>query len=399
VDKIDELLTRGVDKIYPSKEELEKILKSEKKLKLYQGFDPTGTQMHIGHMMGLRKLKQFQDLGHQVIFLIGDATGQAGDPSGKTSSRETFLSQEELLKNASDYVVQAGKILRFEGENKVEIQHNSEWFKKLDYSQLLILLGQFSVQQLLERDLFQERLKNNEPINLRAFIYPILQAYDSVAMKVDLELGGTDQTFNMLMGRQLAKQWNGGKEKLVMTTPLLTDLQGVKIGKTEGNVIALTDKPEDLYGKIMALSDDIIVKGLEYLTDVPMDQVKEIERKLNAGENPVESKKLLAFEVTKQLNSNEDAEKAQDHFEKTVQTKEVIPFVPGLVSQSSLASLSTVLVEELRAITSNSEYKRLVDQRGIRINGQVVTNPSVGTASGDLVSVGKRDNFKIEIKK
>jgi tyrosyl-tRNA synthetase len=217
-------------------------------------------------------------------------------------------------------------------------------------------------------------------------------------MEVDLELGGTDQTFNMLAGRTLMKAMKN-KDKFVMTTPLLTDSEGRKIGKTEGNVIALTDSPNDLYAKVMALSDDLIVKGLEYLTDIPMDKVRGIEEKLKSDENPIQYKKSLAFEITKQLYGENDAQVSQEHFEKTVQTKEVVPFAAGLVSQNSLASLSTVLVDELKVISSNSEYKRLINQGGIKINGEVITNPNLGTASGDLVSVGKRDNFKIEVKK
>src|SRR3989344_3164145 len=251
MDKIEELLTRGVDKIYPSKEEHEKVLRSGKKLKLYQGFDPTGTELHIGHMVGLRKLRQWQDLGHHVIFLIGDGTGQAGDPSGKTRAREKFLTNEELRRNAVDYIKQAGKIVRFEGKNPVEILFNGDWLNKLTLVEILNIMDHVSFQQIFERDLFQERIKKGEEIKFREFFYPLLQGYDSVSMGVDLELGGSDQTFNMLVGSKLVSEMLH-KDKFVMTTPLLTDSRGVKIGKTEGNVIALTDSPNDLFGKIMA---------------------------------------------------------------------------------------------------------------------------------------------------
>src|SRR5664280_2584537 len=198
MDKIKELLTRGVDKIYPSSEELEKILRAGKKLTLYQGFDPTGKELHIGHMVGFRKLRQWQELGHHVIFLIGDGTGQAGDPSGKKTSRGKFLTRDELRANAVDYVKQASRIVRFEGENPVEIKFNSDWLNKLELIDILEIAEHFTLQQLSERDLFQERIRDNQPINLREFLYPLLQGYDSVAMNVDLELGGTDQLFNML---------------------------------------------------------------------------------------------------------------------------------------------------------------------------------------------------------
>src|SRR3989344_3417775 len=241
-DKIKELLTRGVDKIYPSKEKLEEILRSGKKIKLYQGFDPTGDKLHIGHMVGFRKHRQWQDLGHEVIFLIGDGTGTAGDPSGKAKTREKFFTKEELRENAKDYLSQASKIVRFDGENPIKIMYNGDWLDKLTKVDILDIAGHFSLQQLIERDMFQERLKAGETINLREFLYPLLQAYDSVAMDVDLELGGSDQTFNMLAGRTLMKAMKG-KDKFVMTTPLLSDSTGRKIGKTEGNVMALNDDP------------------------------------------------------------------------------------------------------------------------------------------------------------
>ena len=337
MDKIEELLTRGVEKIYPSKEELDKVLRSGRKLKLYQGFDPTGIQLHIGHMVGLRKLRQWQDLGHHVIFLIGDGTGQAGDPSGKTKPREKFFTREELRKNATNYVKQASKIVRFKGENPVEILFNGDWLNKLGYTEILELLGHVSLQQLEERDLFEERKKKGEDIIMREFIYPVLQGYDSVAMNVDLEIGGSDQTFNMLMGRKLMRHLLK-KDKFVMTTPLLADSRGVKIGKTEGNAIALTDKPEYLFGKIMALPDDVILKGFEYLTDVPMQDIKKMKGQLEKGENPIGFKKQLALEIVKRLNTEEEARKAQENFEKTVQQKEIPSEIEIFMLPQSLKS-------------------------------------------------------------
>ncbi|HVZ12637.1 MAG TPA: tyrosine--tRNA ligase, partial [Patescibacteria group bacterium] len=318
MDAIQTLLSRGVDKIYPSREEVEKVLRGGKKLTLYQGFDPTGVQMHLGHMIGLRKLAQWQKLGHKVIFLIGDGTGQAGDPSGKTRSREKYLTNEQLRQNARDYVMQASKIVSFEGENPVEIKYNGDWLNKMTLADVLEVAGHFTLQQMIERDLYQERLKNNEPLNLREFLYPLLQGYDSVAMAVDLELGGSDQTFNMLAGRQLVKEYLN-KEKYVMTTPLLTDSTGRKIGKTEGNVIGLNDKPDDLYAKIMALGDDVIVKGFEYLTDIPLTEIGQIEQAIQNGDNPLTFKKKLAFAIVEQFHGKEKAEQAQVIFTDVVQ--------------------------------------------------------------------------------
>jgi len=362
MDKIEELLTRGVEKIYPSKEELEKVLRSGKKLRLYQGFDPTGTQLHIGHMVGLRKLRQWQDLGHYVIFVIGDGTGQAGDPSGKTDARKKFFTREQLRKNALDYIKQAGKIVRFKGDNPVEVLFNGDWLNKLTLVELLNIANHFTLSQLSERDLYRQRAKKRQEVNIREFLYPLLQAYDSVAMKVDLELGGTDQTFNMLMGRHLVKAMQK-RDKFVMTTPLLTDAHGVKIGKTEGNVIGLTDKPPDLFAKIMALSDDVIVKGMEYLTDVEMDQVRQIAESLKAGKNPIIYKKKLAFEIVKQLNGHDEAHKAQEAFEKDVPV--------NLFTPKNFNNTIMDIVQGWVGI-SRSEAKRLVEQGGVSVNGEKI---------------------------
>ncbi|OGH19898.1 MAG: tyrosine--tRNA ligase [Candidatus Levybacteria bacterium RIFCSPHIGHO2_02_FULL_37_13] len=394
MDKIEELLTRGVDKIYPSKEELEKVLRSGKKLKLYQGFDPTGTELHIGHVVGLRKLRQWQDLGHHVIFLIGDGTGQAGDPSGKTRAREKFLTREELRKNAVDYVKQAGKIVRFEGKNPVEILYNGDWLNKLKLIDLLNIANQFSLQQLSERDLFQERIKEGQDINFREFLYPLLQAYDSVAMKVDLEIGGSDQTFNMLCGRTLVKKMLK-KDKFVMTTPLLTDSQGVKIGKTEGNVIALNDNPNDLFGKIMALGDDIIIKGLEYLTDLST-------KDLDVSANPMKYKKQLAFEIVKQLNNDQAAKKAQEQFETIVQGKEMPSEIRRLTFTKTFMSNATITdaLEKSGMVSSKSEAKRVVGQGGTAVYDSKITDPNALIAplmknEEIIIRVGKRNIVKI----
>lgn len=398
MDKIDELLNRGTDMVYPTKAELEKVLRSGTKLTLYQGFDPTGIQMHIGHMIGLRKLAQFQKLGHHVIFLIGDGTGQAGDPSGKTRGREKFLTTEELRKNAVDYVKQAGKIVDFEGDNPVEIRFNGDWLNKLNLTDILNIAGNFTLQQLSERDMFQERMKKGEPVNLREFLYPLLQGYDSVAMKVDLEIGGTDQTFNMLCGRTLAQNMLG-KNKFVLTTPLLADSSGRKIGKTEGNVIALNDTPEDLYGKIMSLGDDVIVSGFTLLTDVPMNEIKEIEEKLKKGEHPMTFKKKFAYEMVRQLHSEEAARTAESHFQATVQNKEVPEDIDELkISVMEWVNIVQFLVDN-DLVPSKSEGKRLVEQGGVELAGQKVTDPQrqVQINTGDILRVGKRTIVKLVI--
>ncbi len=387
MDKIEELLTRGVDSVYPTKEELGKVLRDGKKLKIYQGFDPTGTQLHVGHMVGFRKLAHWQKLGHKVVFLIGTGTGQAGDPSGKLKARDTFLTEEELKQNARDYVMQAGKLVNFEGDNPVEIVYNGDWLNKLALKDILDIAGHFSLQQLSERDLFQERMKKGEDVNLREFLYPLLQGYDSVAISTDVELGGRDQMFNMLAGRKLVREMQG-REKYVMTTPLLTDSEGRKIGKTEGNVIALTDKPEDLFGKMMSLPDDIIVKGMEYLTDIPMEKIKDIEKQLAEGGHPVPFKKQLAFEVVKQLNDENAAKEAQEHFERTVQRKE-LDAVEIPTTEQSLVDVVAQIAKEGTTL-SKSEAKRIIEQGGVEIDGQKEINASKIMEKGNYtLKIGK----------
>lgn len=347
-------------------------------------------------MVGFRKLRQWQDLDHHVIFLIGDGTGQAGDPSGKTKARDKFLTRDELRANALDYVKQAGKIVRFEGENPVEILFNGDWLNKLSLPKILEIAGHFTWQQFAERDLFQERIKNQQPIIFRESMYPLLQAYDSVAMDVDLELGGSDQTFNMLCGRSLMKSMKN-KNKFVMTTPLLEDSDGRKIGKTEGNVIGLTDEPAKLYRKIMALGDGVVVKGLEYLTDVPMGEIQRIDASLQNGKNPIKFKKQLAFEVTKQLNSEEEARKAAEEFERVVQNKELPK--EEEIFEVELADNLTVLdvLIDQKLTSSRSEAKRLINQGGVTLNGKRITDLNSKLENG-VLKIGKTRFLKIVVQ-
>lgn len=395
-NQIEELLTRGVERIYPSKEALEAVLESGKKLKLYQGFDPTGIKLHIGHLVGLMKLKQWQELGHEVIFLVGDGTGQAGDPSGKTRSREKYLSSNELRANARDYVMQAKRIINFDGPGAASILYNGDWLNKLKYTEILDIAGNFSFQQLAERDLYANRIKRGEFISVREFLYPIFQAYDSVAMEVDLELGGEDQIFNMLAGRTLSKKVLN-KEKFVMATPLLSDSSGKKIGKTEGNVIALDAKPKEFFGMIMSMPDDVIVKCFECITDIPMDEVKRIESKIKSGENPMIFKKQLAFELTKMLNSEEDAKIAQAEFEQVFSEKELPSDIPEVKVAPGNYDLPLLLIN-LEAVPSVTKARMLIEQGAVKVNGAKITDPKaqITVYSGMVVQVGKRSFYKIK---
>ncbi|MCJ7740359.1 tyrosine--tRNA ligase [Candidatus Microgenomates bacterium] len=395
MDAIEEVLNRGVEKIYPNREGLAKVLRSGKKLRLYQGFDPSGIQLHIGHLVGLMKLRQFQKLGHHVIFLIGDGTGQAGDPSGKTRSREKYLTREELRQNAKDYVMQAGKILDFKGNNPVEILYNSDWLNKLTLVDILDIAGHFSLQQLEERDLFNERKKEGREINFREFLYPLLQGYDSVAMKVDLEIGGDDQMFNMLAGRKLVKEMRG-REKFVLTTPLLTDNSGHKIGKTEGNVIALTSKPEDLFGMIMNLPDDVISKCFEYITTVPMEEVTKYSKAIADGENPMVYKKKLAFNIVEILNNATAAKQAREFFENTFQKKQVSETIPEIKIDSGKMNIIDLILKA-DPIKSRSEAKRLVKEKAVDIDGITVDDPQIiiTVNNGMVIRIGKHRFVKV----
>lgn len=383
--KIDRLLSRGVDKIYPSREALKQLLMSGKRLRLYQGFDPTGKDLHIGHMVGLRKHREWQELGHEVIFLIGDGTGTAGDPSGKKKTRDKFFTKKELRENAQGYLRQAGKLVRFDGPNPVKVMYNGDWLDKLTKEDVLNIAQNFSVQQLIERDMFQERLRLGESINMREFLYPLLQGYDSVAMGVDLEIGGTDQTFNMLAGRTLMKTMKG-KEKFVMTTPLLVDAKGVKIGKSEGNVIALNDEPSVLFGKIMSLGDDAIIPMLNLLSDISSEEIVTLDIQKNA----MSLKKMVAEIIIKQLYGVELASQARAKFENTFGRGEFPTDALEIKAQKE-SRLVDILVSE-KIIESKSEFRRLIEAGAISdFPDQKISDPNemIG-GSKRKIKVGKK---------
>lgn len=393
MDDIERLLTRGVDTIYPTRDALEEVLRSGKKLTLYQGFDPTGAQLHIGHAVALRKLRQFQDLGHNVIFLIGDFTAMIGDPTGKLDSRK-MLTKEEVLSNAENYKEQAGKILRFDGINPISIKYNSEWLGRMNALEFLQLSHNLTYQQVVERDMFQKRMNQGQDVYMNEFLYPVMQAYDSVAMNVDLEIGGTDQMFNMMMGRKLMRNIHK-KEKYVMTVPLLTDAKGVKIGKSEGNVIGLTDAPSDFYGKIMSLGDDAIIPCFTLLTDTDPEELEQIKMAIATGsQNPMVFKKQLAFELTKALNTEHDAIQAQLDFETRFQKGDAASSNIPEIELSTL-SIDGTLIDYLVAIQfakSNSEARRLVEQNAIKYNESVMHNPKepMHIKPGDIFQAGRK---------
>jgi tyrosyl-tRNA synthetase len=361
----EELVSRGVENIYPSKKLLLKELLSRKKLKLYCGFDPSASSLHIGHAIALNKLAQFQKLGHEVIFLIGSFTGMIGDPTDKKSARKK-LSRQEVLDNCKTYQKQAASYLDFKGNNPAKVLYNSDWSDKLSFVDLIEISSHFTVGQMIQRDMFQKRLKQEKPIYLHEFLYPLAQAYDSLYMNVDLELGGNDQMFNMMCGRDLIKA-KTGKEKFVMTLKLLADDKGAKMGKSEGNAVFLDSSANDMFGKIMSWPDSFIINAFELCTQIDLQVIKEMENKLkNDKINPRDLKMKLAYELVKIIHGENKAELAKDNFIKTIQKKEV----PDNLLEISLKE-GRLLIDELLVLTnlvsSKTEGRRLISQGAIKI--------------------------------
>jgi tyrosyl-tRNA synthetase len=395
-EKLQEALTRGVAEVLPSRETLTKIM-AEKKIRVYLGIDPTGSLLTLGHSVVLRKLQQFAELGHEVILLIGNGTVRIGDPTGRDSTRPV-LTDEVIQENFKTWKEQASKILDF---TKIKIVYNGDWLDKLTYADMVKLMAQTTVQQLIERDMFQERLKKGLPIFGHEIMYPLLQGYDSVAMDVDLELGGTDQTFNMMMGRHLQKVYNN-REKWVLSTPIINGTDGRKMSKSFGNFVALTEAPNDMFGKLMSIADDMIIEYFTVLTDVPMGEVEEMHQAVISGENPMAFKKKLAFTITKMYHSETQAQVAQEHFEQTVQNKEVPTELPQIRFKTSVTGEKMKLLDLLKDCLpeeSASNLRRLIEQQAVELlpSSQRPTDPNqlIELKKLDVIRVGKRRYFKI----
>ncbi|MDD4271612.1 MAG: tyrosine--tRNA ligase [Patescibacteria group bacterium] len=397
-NKIDEALGRGVENIYPNREALERVLLSGKRIRLYCGFDPSAPALHIGNAISLMKLGQFQELGHEIIFLIGDFTGMIGDPTDKTAARKK-LTRKEVLANAKNYKKQAGAYLKFSGVNPAKIMYNGKWLDKLSFKDLIEITSNFTAQQMFARDMFQERIKAAKPIYLHEFLYPVAQAYDSVAMDVDLEIGGNDQTFNMLCGRDLMKAMKN-KEKFVLTMKLLVDASGKKMGKTEGNIVNLDETPENMYGQVMSWPDGVIEAGLELCTNLPSAEVKAMAGEIKQGKNPRDIKMRLAYEITKINQGEKKAKAAEEHFVKTVQKKEVPEEIVNYNLPIADWKLADLLVE-VKLAASKGEARRLIEQGGVKVDGNVIKdiNKEIKiTKGGVLLQKGKRGFVKV-IKK
>ncbi|MBI2013419.1 MAG: tyrosine--tRNA ligase [Candidatus Colwellbacteria bacterium] len=389
---ISEVLSRSIDKIYPSREDLEKILKSGKKLKIYLGVDPTGPHLHLGHATNLLVLSRFQDSGHKIIFLIGDFTGRIGDPTDKLSTRKQ-LSEREVKENFKTFKKQVSKIIKFSGKNAAKVEFNSRWWKNMKLADFFGILSNFTERQMIQRDMFQERIKNNEPIGLHEFMYPLLQGYDSVAMDVDMEIGGTDQTFNMLIGRDLMRIYKN-KNKFVLTTKLLENPKTGKklMNKSEGGLINLDDEPNDMFGKVMALPDEVISTVAEFSTLMPMDEFGKLKEM-----PPRDAKARAAHWVVRTFYGEKEAVYAEKEFDKVFRTRELPSDMPQYVIKEGRDTTIAVLTDT-GIVSSNSEAVRLVQQGGVTLDGVKITDPRKSLdvkEGGSILKSGKRHFIKV----
>lgn len=393
IDEQIEFLTKGAVDIIRKEDlraKLERSQKTGKPLRVKLGADPTAPDIHLGHTVVIRKLKAFQDLGHTAIFLIGDFTGMIGDPSGKNVTRPP-LSREEINANAETYKKQIFKLLDPE---KTEIRFNSEWMDKFDAADFVRLCSRITVAQILERDDFEKRMAEEKPISLHELLYPLTQGYDSVALEADVELGGTDQKFNLLVGRNLQREYEQ-EPQIIITTPLLEGTDGVdKMSKSLGNYIGIDEEPTEMFGKIMSISDELMWKYYELLTDIAPT---EIEAMKTSGENPRDLKVNLAKLIIKDFHSEEDAKKAEEDFVARFVKKEI----PDEIEETQIASGTYNLAELLvntNLASSKKEAKRLIEQGGVKLNSEKVsgTNAEIELTDEILLQVGKRKFLKVK---
>jgi tyrosyl-tRNA synthetase len=393
---IDQITERGVKEII-SRDELVIMLKSGKPLRLKMGFDPSRPDIHLGHVVGLRKLRQLQDLGHQVILIVGDWTAQIGDPSGRSATRP-MLTHEEVVANAESYLRQFFKVV---DQDRTQVEWQSQWYGHFSLADVLRLTSKFTLAQMLERDDFAQRFKEHHPIAITELLYPLLQAYDSVAIESDVEFGGTDQMFNLLVGREL-QGIMGQKPQQCFLMPILVGTDGVqKMSKSLGNYVALEEEPNDMYGKLMSLPDELIVSYFDYLTDTPDAELGEMSQALQSESvNPMELKKRLAREITAVFHDQSKAINAQENFERVVQRRDIPDDMPEFqlspFSSDADRSLIRLLVSAGMA-SSNGEAKRLINQKAVQLishSGQTAildsNSEGVEFQSGDVIKVGRR---------
>ncbi len=393
---MEELLSRGIQNIYPNREFLENKINKGEKTTIYLGIDPTGPTLHLGHAIPIKKLAEFQNLGHQIILLMGDFTAMIGDPTDKTATRKQ-LTHKEVMFNLKNYKKQASKLISFTGKNKALFKFNSKWLSKMNFKDVVDLASHMTVQQMLERDMFKKREKEGKPIFIHEFLYPLMQGYDSVAMDVDGEIGGNDQTFNVLRGRDLMKTIKG-KEKFVITMKLLEDNSGKKMGKTENNMLALSDSPEEMYGKVMSWSDGLILSGFELCTNLSIQELESISSDLKSDEiNPRDLKMKLAREIISIYHNEEETKKAEEKFINTFQ-KSKIP-EGTLEIEAGEKDLLINILSENEIVSSKTDFRRLIKEGAITnlTNKEKVLEPDEIVKNG-VYRIGKKRFIKILIK-
>ncbi len=391
--KIEELLSRGIEEII-EKDQFEKKLKSGKQLRIKLGIDPTSPDIHIGRSIPLFKLRDFQELGHKIILIIGDFTGVIGDTSDKESERP-MMAKNQVKQNMKNYVEQAGKIIDIK---KCEIRYNSEWLAKLGYYEIGEQADVFSLNGFISRENIKKRLDQGKRVSLRELLYPLMQGYDSVAIKADVEIGGTDQRFNLLAGRELQRHY-GQKPQNIITNPLIEGLDGRKMSSSWGNTINLSDSAGEMYGKVMSLKDELITKYFILATRTGLNEIKEYEKEVAMGGNPRDYKMKLAYEIVKIYHDEKKAKEAAAEFERVFAKKEL----PNDITTVLLAEGSydiADLLSKLALVKSKGEARRLVKERAVKIGGTVVedSQAKVEIISGSIIQVGKRRFVKIETK-
>ena len=406
MDIIEEvrIIKRGTEEIISEEELIKKIEKSRKEkrpLRVKQGFDPNAPDIHLGHTVGLRKMRQFQDLGHDIYFLIGDFTGMIGDPSGKSVTRKQ-LTEEEVKKNAETYKKQVFKVLNPE---KTKVVFNSHWLGKLSFSEVLKVCSKYTVARMLERDDFSNRYKEGKPIGIHEFMYPLMQGYDSVAMQADIELGGTDQKFNLLVGRDIQREYSQ-EPQVIITLPLLEGTDGVeKMSKSLNNYIGINESPQEMYGKVMSIPDNLMIRYFELVTDVPLEEIDEIKTGLeNNNLHPRDVKKRLAREIVTLYHGQSAAITAEEEFEKVFKDKLFPEEMKELILKKKDLKEGNIWLVKLIVLSgvvdSKSEARRLVEQGGVKINGEKISDPNFDftVKEGTILKIGKLNFVKLIIK-
>jgi tyrosyl-tRNA synthetase len=384
--KIKELLTRGVDEVIDYKE-LETKLLSGKKLRIKLGIDPTSPNIHLGRSIPLLKLRDFEALGHQIVFIIGDFTGTIGDTSDKNAERP-MLDESVVKENIKRYIEQAGKVINIE---KCEVHYNSEWLAKLEYREICRQADIFSINEFISRDNIHRRLETGSRVSLREILYPMMQGYDSVMIKADVEIGGTDQRFNLLAGRELQRAYKQEPQNII-TNPLIEGLDGRKMSSSWGNTVNLLDTPSEMFGKIMSLQDESIIKYFTLLTRIAEDKIKEYQTALTSGANPRDYKILLAKEIVAFYNSEKDAAEQEENFIKVFSKKEM----PDEIEKLKPKSYNIVaILMEAGLVTSKTDAKRVIEQGGVKVDKEVIKDADVVIKAGSIIQKGKIKFLKI----